>query len=123
MWEEKYKDKKDTPEEKLLEKPETTDEHAVFFAFTAYVFPPIPIISKKRNNRLVKYHIKQAVAFYITFLILSLFAAWLPTPFWRFVVFIVVFAIWCLGIIHALAGQEKPLPIIGRLAENYFQRF
>ncbi|TSC61072.1 MAG: Uncharacterized protein G01um1014107_128 [Parcubacteria group bacterium Gr01-1014_107] len=123
MWGEKYKDKKWSPEDKLLGGTEAPSEKAIFWAFTAYIFPLIPLISSHRNHHFVSYHIKQAVVFFVTLLLLSLLIFIPVKPFWKFIVLITIFTIWCFGITYALVGEKRPLPLIGRLAEKYFQGF
>lgn len=87
---------------------------------------------KMRKNSFANYHAKQsivlviaAVALSIGLSILSAIFFWIPFVGWAlmsllwlaFWVIMLIFVI--LGIMHAVKGEEKPLPVIGQFAKNF----
>ena len=44
------------------------------------------------------------------------FIAWVPTLIW-----IGLFILWLIGLIGAINGEQKPIPIIGPMAQNMFK--
>ena len=51
----------------------------------------------------------------ISFMVL----AWVPILGWIFI--IVTFIFWIMGLISAVQGEEKEVPIIGALAQEWFK--
>lgn len=89
-------------------------------AIVAYILFFVPLLTDAKKDSFVRYHVRQgflvfigAVAVWIIGIVLT----------WRFYVVtnilnlvVLVFAI--IGIINAANGQEKPLPLIGHLADK-----
>lgn len=78
----------------------------------------IPILLQK-DNPYTKYHIKQGVALLIVSVIWNV--VWM-VPFIGFVLgyigWIVLIVFTVIGIINALSGKEKPLPLIDGIAKK-----
>lgn len=80
----------------------------------------IPLLTDAKNDSFVKFHIKQGLTLLIFDIIISVvmvipFIGWIVGAVgWIFVVILFI-----MGIINAVGGVEKPLPIIGQYAEKF----
>ncbi len=79
---------------------------------------------KMKRNAFAKYHVKQGLVLLITWVIVAVVGSILAmVPFigWFFMLVLEVcmFIIWLLGIIAAINGQQKPLPVIGQFADKF----
>ncbi len=106
-------------------------------AFTAYLLLPIGwliVLLFHRRSTAVVFHCKQAVA--LVALVVVAFAAWVGIawiltwiPYGAIVavalftlvmaVLIAAVVIWLLGMRNALAGQMKPLPLVGGWVDRF----
>lgn len=85
-----------------------------------YVLVIIPLIVG-RKDEFVKFHSKQGVG--LLFLsVIAPYILWIPILGWIigpiFIAGILVLTVY--GIIHAVKGEKKPLPIIGGFVEKTF---
>ena len=44
-----------------------------------------------------------------------------PIPFLSLVVYIIILILWVLSLIGALSGQQKPLPVVGEMFQQWFK--
>jgi len=90
-------------------------------AVVAYIIFFIPLLTDAKNDPFVKYHVKQGLVLFIcavvVWLIVSIipFLGWIIAPLLN--IAILVLAI--IGIINAVNGVEKPLPLIGSFASQF----
>ena len=91
------------------------------FAFIAYLLSIIGfliVILAKKDNKFAMYHAKQSLVLFIVYiigwviLVFIPFLGWGLMPIWWIIM--VIFTV--IGIINALTGKQKPLPIIGKYA-------
>jgi len=80
----------------------------------------IPFLTDAKNDPFVKFHIKQGLTLLIFDIIISVI---MVIPFIGWVVggvgWILVLVLFIMGIINAVGGVEKPLPIIGQYGEKF----
>lgn len=84
------------------------DSIAIIAYLTWIGFIVALILNKDNNNDFVKFHLNQA-------LVLNLFAFIGLIPLIGWLIDIVVFVFWIMGIINAAKGEMKELPIIGSI--------
>jgi len=68
----------------------------------------IPLLLKK-DSKFTQFHAKQGLI-----LLIGEFFVWIPLFGW--ILGVVIFVLWIMGIVRALSGDMKPLPIVGELA-------
>jgi len=73
------------------------------------------VLQSNNKTSLGAFHLRQTLGLYITWIILW----WIPVIGW--VLNIIVFIFWLLGLINAVQGEEKPVPIIGEFFQNIFK--
>ncbi|MBD3361958.1 DUF4870 domain-containing protein [Candidatus Woesearchaeota archaeon] len=94
------------------------------WAFLAYLLSIIGFIlvfALKKNDRFAMYHAKQSLALFIVYIAGYIILLFIPIIGWAVLtvwwIFGLVLAI--IGMINALTGKQKPLPITGKLAEKF----
>lgn len=75
----------------------------------------IPFLTDAKNDPFVKFHIKQGLVLLIAYVICG-FIFWVPIVGW--LISVVLFVLFIMGIINAASGKQTPLPIIGQLADK-----
>ena len=90
-------------------------------AVVAYIIFFIPLLTDAKNDPFVKYHVKQGLVLFICSVIVWFVARVIPVLGWAIApllnLAILVLAI--IGIINAVNGAEKPLPLIGQFSDNF----
>ena len=72
-----------------------------------------------KHDALAKFHAKQGIVFFCTIVVLQaalrmlFFVGWILAP----IIGVIELVLWVFGIIYALQGKQKPLPIIGGMAK------
>ena len=75
----------------------------------------VPLLTEAKKDPFVKFHAKQGLVLLICWVIGG-FVIWIPFVGWLIGLGILVLAI--IGIVGALGGSQKPLPVIGSYAEK-----
>jgi uncharacterized membrane protein len=86
---------------------------AIVSYITLIGFIAAVIMHSSNKTSLGAFHLRQMLL-----LILFGFLAWIP--FLGLVVALALLVFWVLGLISAINGEEKPLPLIGELAQKWF---
>ena len=98
-------------------------EEGKIFAFLAYLLSIIGfliVLLAKKDNKFAMYHAKQSLVLFIVYIIGWIILAFIPVLGWAVLpiwwILMLIFTI--IGIVNALAGKEKPLPIMGKYAKK-----
>jgi len=75
----------------------------------------IPLLAKK-DSPFAQYHAKQGMILFIVWVVAS-FVIWIPILGW--IMGILLFVLFIIGIVNVLGGKMKPLPVIGSLADKF----
>lgn len=77
-------------------------------------------LNNDTKNPFASFHIRQALGIHITYFLLgalvSIFDSWMIT--WAFWIFILV--LWGYGIVTAIQGEQREVPILGNKFQNWF---
>ena len=73
------------------------------------------VMNTSEKSKLGSYHIRQTLLLYIFAVILS----WIPILGW--ILGIVLFIFWIIGLVAAINGEKKEMPIVGKLAQQWFK--
>ncbi len=82
----------------------------------------VPLLSEAKNDPFVKYHIKQGLVLLIASIIGGAISGIIPVVGWFVIapiLSIFFFVLMIMGIINAVGGQEKPLPLIGQFGDKF----
>lgn len=82
----------------------------------------VPLLTEAKNDKFVKFHIKQGLVLLIASLIVSVVSSAIPVIGWIVIgpilsILMLILAI--MGIINAANGVEKELPVIGKYGEKF----
>ena len=101
---------------------EDIDKHKGM-AILAYILFFIPLLTDAKESPFVKFHIKQSLLLVIASVLVSVIGAVIPflgalvAP----IASLAVFVLWIIGLMHAINGEAKEVPIIGKYAEQYLK--
>ncbi|OGZ64463.1 MAG: hypothetical protein A2998_01995 [Candidatus Staskawiczbacteria bacterium RIFCSPLOWO2_01_FULL_37_25b] len=90
-------------------------------AVVAYIIFFVPLLTNAKDDPFVKYHVKQGLVLFITAVVVWLIISVIPiigiliAP----ILNIAIIVLLIIGIMNAVNGVEKPLPLIGHFAENF----
>ncbi|MBW2996237.1 hypothetical protein KY332_02945 [Candidatus Woesearchaeota archaeon] len=73
------------------------------------------ILNQSKKTELGSFHIRQALLIMIAGIILM----WIPIIGW--LLNIVVFVFWIMGLVYAIQGQMKEVPVLGPWAQQWFK--
>lgn len=85
-------------------------------AIVAWIIFFIPLLTEAKNSKFVRFHVNQSLLVVLThvavyFLILILLAT--PLAFIALLLYLFPFVLWVMGIVSAVNGEMKKLPVIG----------
>ncbi|HDD05097.1 MAG TPA: hypothetical protein ENF51_01235 [Candidatus Aenigmarchaeota archaeon] len=92
------------------------------WALVAYLFGVVGFILvylAKRRDAFAVYHAKQSLLLSVAAVALMLVMA-IPSIGWVIagLGFVLLLVLWFIGVYYALTGQQKPIPILGKYAEQ-----
>jgi uncharacterized membrane protein len=99
--------------------PETQKKNTGM-AIVAYILFFIPLLTESKNDPFVKYHVKQGLGLFIYVVAVSVLS-WILPWYLGWIISLLslgVFILFIIGVIAASKGEEKPLPLIGKFAEQ-----
>ena len=73
------------------------------------------ILNSNKKTSLGSFHIRQALLIMIAGVVVS----WIPYIGW--ILGLILFVFWIIGLIAAINGQEKEVPLIGAYAQKWFR--
>ncbi|MEZ7513826.1 DUF4870 domain-containing protein [Flavobacterium frigidarium] len=94
-------------------------------AITSYILGIGVFIAMSMNaedkNAFASFHIRQALGLFLTFISLGLIvnnfdSLMISIPMWIF-----VFMLWSYGMLTAVKGETKPVPLLGELYQKWFK--
>jgi uncharacterized membrane protein len=94
---------------------------ATFLSIIGFV---IALVTKK-DDKYVMYYAKQSLVLFIAYVIIwiALFIIGLVTLGFGFILYpiawILLTILWIVSWVYALSGEMKPLPVIGKFADNF----
>jgi len=103
----------------IKQEGEKKEEKNVPMAIIAYLFFVIPLLTDKRTDPFVKYHVKQGITIFVSgFIILVIGSIPVVGPILFTLGLIILFLIWLIGILNAAASKKEPAPLIGKFGEK-----
>jgi uncharacterized membrane protein len=76
------------------------------------------IMNNDKKNAFAKFHIRQSLLL-VLIGIAGMFVFWIPLIGWALAIGMLV--LWVLGLISAINGQEKQVPVVGKYAQEWFK--
>jgi uncharacterized membrane protein len=91
-------------------------------AVIAYILFFVPLLTDAKNDPFVKFHVKQGLVLLLTQIVISIVGSVIPFLGWFLILplgSIFVFILWIMGILNAVNGTQKELPLIGGFATHF----
>ena len=99
--------------------PKKKKEKNIGMAVVAYIIFFIPLLTEAKNDPFVKYHVKQGLVLFIAGC-LTMVVSWVPPIHWfSWLLNIGMLVLFIIGVLNAVAGKEKPLPLIGKFSDSF----
>jgi uncharacterized membrane protein len=87
-------------------------------ALVSYLIFWLPfVIEESRNNKFVMYHTQQSLVLVIAYAIAGVVAV--ITCGIGLILFVPILVFQIIGIVNAIQGEVKPLPLVGQLAQKF----
>ena len=107
--------------------PSASESDGKIFAFLCYLITIIGVLIvllTKKEDKFAVYHAKQGLVLFISWIIVGVVASVLlvvPILGWLigFGLYTFMLILWIMGMVNALGGKEKPLPVIGQFADKF----
>ncbi|HMB65251.1 MAG TPA: DUF4870 domain-containing protein, partial [Patescibacteria group bacterium] len=91
-------------------------------AIVAYIIFFIPLLTDAKDDKFVKYHVRQGLMIFIAWIALSILGMIIYIPFISWFIMTIlrlaVLILMIIGIMNAAQGEKKPLPLIGKWGEK-----
>lgn len=97
--------------------PEEAEAGKTMAIIAYFVFFVPLIVEEAKKNKFAMYHTEQAIVLLILNLIVNIIGV--VTCGFGYILFIAVIAYYIIGIINAVKGEAKPLPLIGQYGEKF----
>ncbi len=72
------------------------------------------VMNSEKKNSFAKWHMRQSLLLGLAF-----FLTWIPFLGW--ILALVLLVLWVMGLISAINGQEKEVPVLGKYAQEWFK--
>jgi len=87
------------------------------------------VLNSSQKTALGAFHLRQSLFLYLLFVVIyvcSFFFLFIPFLGWLINLGLMLcaignFILWVMGIVNAINGEQKPLPIVGATAQNLFR--
>lgn len=91
-------------------------------AIVAYILFFIPLLTDAKEDKFVKYHVRQGLVIFIAWIVLYILGMIIYIPLISWLIFLVLrlvfLVLMIVGIMNAAQGKKKPLPVIGKMGEK-----
>lgn len=98
-------------------------EQGKTMAILAYILFIIPlVVEEAKKNKFAMFHTEQAIVIFIVNiigLILGTIGSFVCIGAIFYLINLGAFVLWIMGLINAIQGEVKPLPLIGQFAEKF----
>jgi uncharacterized membrane protein len=93
----------------------TTEDKTV--AILAYItligFIAAIVINSNKKTQLGAYHLRQMLGLFVTGIVCII-------PLLGILIFLFLFVLWIMGLISAVKGEMKPVPVLGAMYQKWF---
>ncbi|MGI9530601.1 hypothetical protein [Lutimonas sp.] len=79
------------------------------------------IMNQNKHNYFASFHIRQALGIFLLGVVVNFIQRFTHFDWFDTALGIGVFVLWILGLISAIQGQEKPIPLLGEQFQEWFR--
>jgi uncharacterized membrane protein len=116
-----------TTEESLSAAPVTEDHTVAMLAYLTFVGLIVAIVMHNGNKtQLGSFHLRQALGLTLTLIVywpINFIMLFIPILGWgiNIIVLLTIAVFWIMGLVSALQGQMKPVPVLGPSYQRWFR--
>ena len=109
-----------------LNPPTTDDKTAAIVSYLTLIgFIVAVILHGSNKTRLGAYHLRQSLGLMLTAIavwVVAMMFAFVPFAGWliSLAAWVALFVLWVIGLIGAINGQMKPVPVLGEYYQKWF---
>ncbi len=94
--------------------------HNTAMAIIAYIIFFVPLLTDARDDPFVKYHVKQGLVLFLSWVVVSFVVSMISFLYViAWILHLALLVLLVIGIMHAVNGERRPLPVIGKFAEHF----
>jgi uncharacterized membrane protein len=75
----------------------------------------------KQKESIASFHLRQSLGVILTGFVFAAIPPFMGAPFVSRYTGIIVFVLWIIGFISAVQGEEKEIPVVGKLYQDWFK--
>lgn len=79
------------------------------------------ILNQNKHNSYASYHIRQALGIFLIGVIVNFLQRYSHFNWVDILLALGVFVLWIIGLISAIQGEEKPIPVFGEKFQEWFR--
>jgi uncharacterized membrane protein len=78
------------------------------------------IMNNNRRSAFTSFHLRQSIGISIISFVLGIFSKY-GIEMLANILFLGLFVLWVMGLLSAIKGEEKPIPLVGNLFQDWFK--
>ena len=78
------------------------------------------IMNNNRRSAFTSFHIRQSIGLSIISFVLGIFTKF-GIEMFAVILFLGLFVLWVMALLSAIKGEEKPIPLVGELFQDWFK--
>ena len=78
------------------------------------------IMNNNVRSRITSFHIRQSIGLSLISFVLGIFTKF-GIEMFASILFLGLFVLWVIGLLSAIKGEEKPIPFVGDLFQDWFK--
>lgn len=83
------------------------------------------VMNNDKKNDFARYHIRQSlgimVLYFAVWVLFFIISTIVYIPLLSTIIYIALLVLWILGVIAAVQGEKKPVPVVGEHFQNWFK--
>ena len=79
------------------------------------------VLNQNKQNYFAAFHIRQAIGIFLTALIVNFLQRYSDFDWLDWILSVGVFVLWIIGLIGAIRGEEKRVPLLGAQFQEWFR--
>jgi len=99
-------------------KSSTAKTNDTGMAIVAYILFFVPLLTESKNDPFVMFHVKQGLVLLIAWVAVAILGMIPVLNLLALPLNLVLFVLWIMGILNAVNGEKKELPVIGQYASK-----
>lgn len=106
-----------------MERKDNTLAWVSYLTIIGWIIAIVLFVNEQRENTLVRYHLRQSLGIFLLSVIYGICTplfVFIPILGWiiLWLMPVFIFVLWIVGLINAIQGAERPVPLLGNFFED-----